>query len=67
MCVYVRAYVRVRHASGMSIRTLARMRARTYAGVEEGGVEVGESAVPGPSESRDESEIDRRRCILLPD
>ena len=35
--------------------------------VEEGGVEVGESAVPGPSESRDESEIDRRRCVLLPD
>ena len=28
--------------------------------VEEGGVEVGESAVPGPSESRDESEIDTR-------
>ena len=24
-------------------------------------MEVGESAVPGPSESRDESEIDRRR------
>ena len=35
--------------------------------VEEGGVEVRESAVPGPSESRDESEIDRRRCVLLPD
>ena len=35
--------------------------------VEEGGVEVGKSAVPGPSESRDESEIDRRRCVLLPD
>ena len=35
--------------------------------VEERGVEVGESAVPGPSESRDESEIDRRRCVLLPD
>ena len=35
--------------------------------VEEGGVEVRESAVPGlgPSESRDESEIDRRRCVLL--
>ena len=35
--------------------------------VEEGGVEVGESAVSGPSESRDESEIDHGRCILLPD
>ena len=37
--------------------------------VEEGGVEVRESAVPGLglSESRDESEIDRRRCVLLPD
>ena len=33
----------------------------------EGGVEVGKSAVPGPSESRDESEIARRRCVLLPD
>ena len=35
----------------------------------EGGVEVRESAVPGLglSESRDESEIDRRRCVLLPD
>ena len=35
--------------------------------VEEGlgGVGVGESAVPGPSESRDESEIDRRRCVPL--
>ena len=61
------------------IRTLARMRARTWRfpipfafvtsptvmSVEEGGVEVRESAVPGPSESRDESEIDRRRCVLL--
>ena len=28
--------------------------------VEEGGVEVGKSAVPAPSESGDESEIDRR-------
>ena len=35
--------------------------------VEERGVEVGGSAVPCPSESRDESEIDRRRCVLLPD
>ena len=37
--------------------------------VEEGGVEVRGSAVPGlgPSESRNESEIDRRRCVLLPD
>ena len=33
--------------------------------VEEGGVEVGESAMPGPSESRDELEIDCRRCVLL--
>ena len=33
--------------------------------VEKGGVEVMESAVPGPSESRGESEIDRRRCVLL--
>ena len=31
--------------------------------VEEGGVEVGESAVLGPSESRDESEIDCRRRL----
>ena len=35
--------------------------------VEEGGVEVRENAVPGSSESRDEPEIDRRRCVLLPD
>ena len=35
--------------------------------VEKGGVKVGESAVPGPSESRDESEIYRRRCVLIPD
>ena len=35
--------------------------------VEEGGVKVGESAMSGPSESRDESEIDRRRCVLLTD
>ena len=32
--------------------------------VGKGGVEVGKSAVPGPSESRDESEIDCRRCVL---
>ena len=35
--------------------------------VEEGGVEVRENVVPRPSESRDESEINRRRCVLLPD
>ena len=39
----------------------------TIMSVEEGGVGVRESAVPGPSESRDESESDRRRCVLLPD
>ena len=35
--------------------------------VEEGGVEAGKSAVPGPSESRDESEIDARAAIYLTD
>ena len=32
--------------------------------VEEGGVEVGESAVPGPSESRDESIVGTLYCYL---
>ena len=33
--------------------------------MEEGGMKVGESAVPGPSESRDEPEIDCRRRLAI--
>ena len=60
----MRAYI-VQSAVPLCVRDVADEDA--IMSVEEGGVEVGESAVPGPSESRDESEIDRRRCVLLPD
>ena len=60
----MRAYI-VQSAVPLCVRDVADEDA--IMSVEEGGMEVGESAVPGPSESRDESEIDRRRCVLLPD